>query len=1169
MRLSKIKLSGFKSFVDPTLLHLPSSLVGVVGPNGCGKSNVIDAVRWVMGEISAKSLRGDSMTDVIFNGSSTRKPVGQAMVEIVFDNSDHSLGGQYAAYSEIAIKREVSRDGQSSYYLNGARCRRRDVIDVFLGTGLGPHSYAIIEQGMISRLIEAKPEDLRVFLEEAAGISKYKERRRETETRIAHTRENLARLNDVRGEIEKQLERLQRQSSAAQRYQRLKEEERRLKAELLALRLRGLQNEGAEQSRAISGPETELEAALAKQREIEAGIEKLRAGQDDIAAHFNGVQARFYNVGAEIARVEQAIQHAKERREQSGRDLEQAGHALRETGAYLEADRARITELNGELAQIEPALHGSADARQAADTALNQAEQAMRQWQDKWEAHQEQRALLTQAEQVERTRLEHLQQQHAQLQQRLERLQAERETLPPAAIEQDIQLLDSEHAEQQRQLQRLQQDGAELQARITQLRESIARDGARLQERRSALEQRRAELTSLSALQQAALGKGGTGVAAWLAQQGLQDAPRLAEGLEVESGWEDAVEAVLHFYLGAVCVHGLQGVAAALAQPPAALAILDLDAPARAHARGPAPALLDKVRAAPARLDALLGHVYTAESLTEALTLTPRMQTHESVITRDGLWLGNGWLRVAREEDASAGVLWREHELKQLAPEVRRRSDEIAAAQRQLDAAQEELAQLERRREAMQEDMQETHRAHGDVQAQLRGKQTHLAQLRTRHEQIQNEIEELQLQSATVLDDVHAAQRRLREAESSGAALTQQGVEQARERDAFTQVLEQARQAARGAHEEAHQLALREQSLRAALSAAGQGVERMQQQLRQLEARQDELRRGLTEGEAPLAALRAELQQWLMQRAQAESDLARTRAHLEEHDQSLRGAEQERHRTEQVAQENRALLETLRLKAQELKVRAQGLQEQIREAGHEPEALLQELDGAAHEAERQTQLDGVTQKIQRLGPINLAAIEEFNEQSERKNYLDAQCADLNEALATLEEAIRKIDRETRARFKATYDKVNDGFKTLFPRLFGGGQAYLEMTGDDLLNTGVTVMARPPGKRNSTIHLLSGGEKALIAVALIFSIFELNPAPFCMLDEVDAPLDEANVGRFCELVNEMSKRIQFIIVTHNKVTMEMVNQLIGVTMQEAGVSRLVAVDIDEAVQLAAM
>ncbi|MFP5344939.1 MAG: chromosome segregation protein SMC, partial [Gammaproteobacteria bacterium] len=685
---------------------------------------------------------------------------------------------------------------------------------------------------------------------------------------------------------------------------------------------------------------------------------------------------------------------------------------------------------------------------------------------------------------------------------------------------------------------RLLEEGAQLQARITGLRETIVRDGAQLQRQRGALEQRRAELASLTALQQAALGKSSSGLAAWLTQQGLQNAPRLAERLEVESGWEDAVEAVLHFYLGAVCVHGLRSLGEALAQAPAALAVLDLDAKAQAAPRGIAPALLDKVRAAPMRLDALLGQVYAAESLTEALTLATQLQPHESVITRDGVWLGHGWLRVAREEDASAGVLWREHELKQLEPEVQRQSDEITVLQQQLDTAQAELAQLERQREAMQERLQEAHHVHSDVQAQLLGKQTHLAQLRTRHEQIQNEIEELQLQGDAVLDDVHAAQRRLREAETSAAALAQQGEELARERDALTHALEQARHAARTAHDQAHQLALREQSLRAALDGAAQGVERMQQQLRQLEARQGELRRTLAEGEAPLAALQAELQQGLSRRAQAESDLARARAQMEEHDQSLRGAEQERHRAEQAASARRALLETLRLKAQELKVRAQGLREQIGEAGHEPEALLRELSGEASEAERQVELDVVAQKIQRLGPINLAAIEEFNEQSERKNYLDAQFADLTEALTTLEEAIRKIDRETRERFKATYDKVNDSFKTLFPRLFGGGQAYLELTGDDLLSTGITVMARPPGKRNSTIHLLSGGEKALTTVALIFSIFELNPAPFCMLDEVDAPLDDSNTERFCGLVKKMAANTQFMFITHNKITMEM-------------------------------
>ncbi|HSP01118.1 MAG TPA: chromosome segregation protein SMC, partial [Thioalkalivibrio sp.] len=564
MRLSKIKLAGFKSFVDPTTIDLPSNLVGIVGPNGCGKSNTIDAVRWVMGESSAKHLRGDSMEDVIFNGSSSRKPVGQASIELVFDNSDGTLGGQYAEYSEISVKRQVSRDGQSNYYLNGSKCRRKDITDIFLGTGLGPRSYAIIEQGMISRLIEAKPEELRVYLEEAAGISKYKERRRETETRIRHTRENIDRLNDLREEIEKQINHLQRQANTAERYKTFKEEERRARAELLVLRLRDMDGDAGDREKGLREEETRLEGVVAELRHLESTLEKNRERHVEANESFNEVQGRFYGLGSEISRVEQSIQHARELRERQTRELQQTEGGLREAREHIELDQGRLRELDGELESLTPQHQAGVQAREQANEALTGAEQARSEWQGRWEEFNPRTREPSQTAQVERTRMEHLERQIQHLQSRLERLQQERGQLSGDALRTEMEQLSGQAAEAQQAAEKLQASLTETLAEIQTSRQSSRERTGQLDELRRHIQTQAGRLSSLEALQQAALGKGEKSVVQWLEGQGLAEAPRLAEQLQVESGWERAVEAVLGQYLEAVCVDDLDGVAQVL-----------------------------------------------------------------------------------------------------------------------------------------------------------------------------------------------------------------------------------------------------------------------------------------------------------------------------------------------------------------------------------------------------------------------------------------------------------------------------------------------------------------------------------------------------------------------------------------------------------------------------
>jgi chromosome segregation protein len=1167
MRLRQIKLAGFKSFVDPTTINLPSELIGIVGPNGCGKSNVIDAVRWVMGESSAKHLRGDSMADVIFNGSSARKPVSLASIELVFDNSDGKAGGQYANFAEISVKRQVSRDGTSQYFLNGTRCRRKDIQDIFLGTGLGPRSYAIIEQGMISRLIEAKPEELRVFLEEAAGISKYKERRRETENRIKHTRENIDRLDDLRGELDKQLAHLQRQARTAERYKELKAVERRQRAELLALKWQALNTDVEAKDREIGERQNLLEAAVADQRSVELDIEKTRDQHTEANDAFNEVQGRFYSVGADIARIEQSIQHGKELKQRQERDLAQTEHSWQEVSGHIERDREQLEDVARALAEMEPGLERLRKAETESTEKLQHAEEMMQQWQTAWDVFNKDSSQASQSATVERTQIESLERQVQQINNRVTRLDEEAKTLNPAALEEELDTLRAAEQAAAEEREKLQQQLDDLLQEISGLREQDKELSQTLHQKRSEQETGKGRLSSLEALQQSALGKSRDAVNDWLAAHSLESLPRLAETLDVDAGWERAAETVLGHHLEAVCVEEIADVEDALRELKDGSVTL-LDSGSSGAASTPGNALADKVRGQSA-LTSLLAGVGTAANLDEALRARRQLSAGQSLITPDGIWVGPNWLRVNREQDEHAGVLAREQEIKDLRQDLAALDNAVTELTARQEALRERLKDGELRREELQSDVNRAHRSHADAKAKLNSRIEQQDRLRKRGEEVNAELAELNTELEQHDQDIRAARSRLNETMSSLQGFEADHEKLLAQRDELRNQLDQARQQAKADREATHDLALKVESRRSMRESTQRNLERMEQQLQQLGQRREELQQALEAGHSPAEGQEEELNELLDKRSKVEQELGEARRLLEDLDVKLRNLEQERVAKEKRVASLREELNQLKLNSQEMRVRRQTFQEQIDEMEFAIETLFEELDDDASVESWQQKVDDVTRKIERLGPINLAAIEEFQEQSERKEYLDAQHEDLIEALTTLENAIRKIDRETRTRFKETFEKVNIGLQKNFPKLFGGGHAYLELTGEELLDAGVTVMARPPGKRNSTIHLLSGGEKALTAVALVFSIFELNPAPFCMLDEVDAPLDDANVGRFCEMVKEMSERVQFVFITHNKTTMELSKQLMGVTMHEPGVSRLVAVDVDEAVQMAAM
>ncbi|MBD8596090.1 chromosome segregation protein SMC [Pseudomonas sp. CFBP 8772] len=1159
MRLKCIRLAGFKSFVDPTTVNFPSNMAAVVGPNGCGKSNIIDAVRWVMGESSAKNLRGESMTDVIFNGSTSRKPVSQASIELVFDNSDGTLVGEYASYAEISIRRKVTRDSQNSYYLNGTKCRRRDITDIFLGTGLGPRSYSIIEQGMISKLIEAKPEDLRNFIEEAAGISKYKERRRDTENRIRRTHENLARLTDLREELGRQLERLQRQAQAAEKYQEYKAEERQLKAQLSALRWQALNEQVAQRESVIGNQEVGFESLVADQRSADAAIERLRDGHHDLSERFNIVQGRFYSVGGDIARVEQSIQHGQQRLRQLQDDLREAERARLETESHLGHDRTLLATLGEELEMLEPEQEITLAAAEESAAALEDAETALHGWQEQWDAFNLTSAEPRRQAEVQQSRIQQLETSLERLAERQRRLGEERQLLAADPEDAAILELSEDLAAREMAFEELTAEEEHLIERLEQLRVDLQQATQAQQQAQGDLQRLNGRLASLEALQQAALDPG-TGTAEWLRDHQLSERPRLAEGLRVEAGWEMAVETVLGADLNAVLVDDFAGLdLAGFSQGD-----LRLVSPGADVTRIPG-SLLDKVDTQ-VDLAHWLGQVKPVETLDDALALRGQLGAGESLISRDGYWVGRDFLRVRRASEAESGVLARGQELQRLEAERDEREATLAALDEQLLTQREQQRTQEDNREQLRRRLQDEARQQSELKAQLSAAKAKVEQLTLRRTRLDEELAELAEQRAMEQETLGESRLQLQDALDSMALDTEQRELLLAQRDSLRERLDRVRQEARQHKDHANQLAVRLGSLRAQHDSTRQALERLEMQSERLTEKREQLSLNLEEGAAPLEELRMKLEELLEKRMVVDEEMRTAKNALEDADRELREAEKRRNQAEQQSALLRGQLEQQRLEWQTLTVRRKALQEQLHEDGYDLDGVLATLTADANEKAAEEELERIAARIQRLGAINLAAIDEYQQQSERKRYLDAQDADLVEALDTLESVIRKIDKETRNRFKETFDQINSGIQALFPKVFGGGSAYLELTGEDLLDTGVTIMARPPGKKNSTIHLLSGGEKALTALALVFAIFKLNPAPFCMLDEVDAPLDDANVGRYARLVKEMSQTVQFIYITHNKIAMEMADQLMGVTMHEPGCSRLVAVDVEEAMAL---
>jgi len=1172
MRLKCIKLAGFKTFVDPTTINFPSSLCAVVGPNGCGKSNVIDAVRWVMGESSAKNLRGEQMTDVIFNGSSSRKPVGQASVELVFDNHDKKLRGEYVNFAEVSIKRKVDRDAQSTYSLNGIRCRRKDITDIFLGTGLGARSYSIIEQGMVSRLIESKPEELRIFIEEAAGISKYKERRKETENRIRRTRDNLERLTDIRDELERQLQHLKRQSVAAEKYGEFKQQERQTTANLNALRWRSLDDELRSNQESINSLEINIEATTAEQRKLDARVEIHLSDNSDLTDALGEVQEHFYSLGNDIALIEQSIEHHIERIDQLRLDFSETEEGRSQTKEELDVDLKKITQLDAELRLISPELEAATNSEAESTKLLENAEQKLQQWQQEWDAFNQRAEEPRQSAEVEQSRIQQLEKIVDRGLERKQNLEQEQQAIAASPEDESI-------TETTRQINKLEADIGSGQARNTKLglqlenrRQALATNSTDLDAVRSELQTARGKLASLEALQQAALGQDQQEINRWLRQKGMDNQLRLGESLKIAAGWEMAVETVLGDSLQSICVEGLGNLGSLLAElPQGKLGLIDVLTVApgseAANANAELTLLATKV-SCDWDLGDLLADIYVADNLADALASRDQLTAGESIITANGVWLGTSWIQIYTENKQNS-VVERRSLISEISINIKylnNKSNKLIEQQERLKSS---LSKDESAREATQTEISKNSRELSDLKSLISASMAKVEEANLRAQRLQRELEELARQLTLEEENTAEARARLQQALDDMERDIGDRERLEANREETREALEKCRANAATDKDLVHELALKQQSTQSQLQSTRETMDRMASQMQRSKERMESLHIQLAESDEPVQTMRKDLESLLQKRLTVEKELTAAKAKVDDNEHSIRSLEQQRNQKLEQLNTVRESLMQMRLKNEGASVKREGILEQLQAAKFDLEVVLAELPDGMEQQECEQKLEKLGNRIQRLGPINLAAIDEYKQRSERKVYLDKQNEDLEKALNTLQNAIRKIDKETRARFKETFDKINSGLQKLFPKVFGGGHAYLDMTGDDLLDTGVTIMARPPGKRNSTIHLLSGGEKAMTAIALVFSIFQLNPSPFCILDEVDAPLDDANVERYAKLVREMAANVQFIFITHNKLTMEMANQLLGVTMHEPGVSRVVAVDIDAAAELAAI
>ncbi len=1168
MRLNSIKLSGFKSFAEPTNFLLPGQLVGVVGPNGCGKSNIMDAVRWVLGESKASELRGESMQDVIFNGTTTRKAASRSSVELVFDNADHRAGGQWSQFPEIAVKRVLTRDGGSSYYINNQPVRRRDVQDVFLGTGLGPRAYAIIGQGTISRIIESKPEELRLFLEEAAGVSKYKERRRETENRLSDTRENLTRVEDILRELNANLEKLEKQAEVAQRYHALNADVTLKQHQLWFLRRAEAEADQVGIKTQADKAVNDLESRIADLRHIEADLETVRQAHYAAGDQVNQAQGALYEASAEVGRLEAEIRFVVEGRQRAEARLiqikEQTAHwASQSETAQQEIENLASMAMDSEEKAIMLAAQVEEQAMQ-----LPELEEALRVAQQRSNEQRSSVAQVQQQIQVLAADQRNIEEQSRNLNARQERLSADKNAL---AAPDDVRLnnLKEQLQEAQAHAEVTAAQLEELQAHVPVLDEARRTAQQAVNAEQSKQADLSARLEALKALQEKV--QTDDKLKPWLAKHGLDGLQALWSRIHIEAGWEHALESALRERMASLEVSRLDIVRAFQTDaPPAKLAFYTAPSASAPDAQGNLPRLSDLLRLNDAGQKALLtdwlNGCFTAPNLDEALAKRSSLAAGQVIYVPSGHAISAHSVSFYAQDNAQSGLLARAQEIENLDKSSKAQAFIADEARNTLVRAEAAYSESSQRLVSIRTEATAAQTAAHELQVETLRLSQLAEQTRARSEQISGDLSEVDAQLADLQERRATAEARFEEMDMQLAdsqerhAQLDEAVINAERR--LNDSREQQRSLERQAQEAQfaqRSLATREAELKRIIDTATQQAASVATEEQRV---QEDLTR-LTD-----AAAQAGLQNALNIKMEREAALSAKRSEYDDLTTKLRASDERRLQLERELEPLRQRITEFQLKEQAARLGLEQYTQLLTDAEADLEAVSATiLANNVRLAGLQGEIDRLHRDITALGAVNLAALEELASASERKQFLDAQTKDLTDAMNTLEDAIRKIDGETRELLGGTFKIVNEHFGRMFPELFGGGNAKLVMTGDEILDAGVQVLAQPPGKKNQTIHLLSGGEKALTAIALVFAIFQLNPAPFCLLDEVDAPLDDANTERYAKLVSSMSKETQFLFISHNKIAMEMAEQLIGVTMQEQGVSRIVAVDMESAVSMA--
>lgn len=1169
MRLNQIKLSGFKSFLEPTTLSFDTPLTGIVGPNGCGKSNIVDAIRWVVGESSAKQLRGENLSDVIFGGSSSRKPVGKAQVELIFDNSSKRFGGRFAEYNEISIKREITRETGSTYFLNQAPCRRRDIMDILLGTGLGPRSYAVIEQGMISHLISATPDELRSYLEEAAMVSKYKERRKEAESRIAHTRENIHRINDLSLEVEEQLKKVKSQAETAQIYREWKKELQLISAQLEALEIANLQKKLKQSESAIQEKENALTQFLQEENQSDQEQEALNQRHHQQAEVLAREQDEYYRFSIEISRLEQSLKDAKSQNQRLQENLKQFEQNRAHLTQQLTQDQKQREALQTQQSQNEPLLELRIAHLNASQNDLSETQGAWRAWQQQWDQFNKTAMQTHQSMEIKKDQLKQLQRLIESLKSRYQRLEQEKIQLQTEASshemtqwETELGTLSVQIDQQHTQIQSLEETTQSKKQKLSLLETQISQQKGKLQ----ALE---AEYTSLKSLQKLALGEGKRhkAVIDWLKQQENPKITYFAETIKIAPAWEKALEMVLNEVLDALCVENINLIAQSVPLDNGLRLIEPSQTPNASLNATHDNKLIHQMSITHAALEPWLSNIYIAHTLDEALQQRTQLKAHESIITPEGIWLGQSWLKTPDIKDERSGMLARQQRMGTLNQDIIQQQTVLTEQEDQRKTALTQLAELKKDLESAQQEKRRWMDQKTQIQANLNAKKSYLEQMQARGKRIHEEMEELEKQLNQHQTEYSTTQKNLEMLRSEQEKQQQEEHRlQAQKRD-LNHAFETAKTELRAHENQVNQLKSLIDSSQKQIQYLEKQILRTQEQIQGIDQQFEWVQPQLKEIQEALPHQETDWANYIEKRQSSEARIQTLKAEHQATEQALSALKNRQHEKKSSIDQARKTLERHRIDHESANIQLRNHQEQLTKIGFELESVLQMLPKEANKSRWIEQQSILNKNIQSLGEINLAATQEYEELLKRKDYLNEQSQDLAEGLNTLEEAIRKIDQETCTQLKNTFEQVNQNFMALFSKIFEGGQASLELTESNWLSTGIVVKAQPKGKRNATIHLLSGGEKALTAIALVFALFQLNPAPFCILDEVDAPLDDHNIGRYCKLVEEMSHTLQFIFISHSKVALTMAKQLVGVTMREAGVSRLVSVNIEEAIKMA--